>query len=79
MRQVSIIRIFNNNLYIYGDVIFTDYGFTNEDDCVYIIDKASGSRLNSIKIEKGPDYFTVKDGKLYVRTYSLDYTFQIVR
>lgn len=69
----------NANYYIYEDVIFTGYGFTNEDDYIYIIDKASGSRLKTIKIEKGPDFFAVKDNKLYVRTYSLDYTFQIMK
>lgn len=69
----------NANYHIDKDVIFTGYGFTNEDDYIYIIDKASGSRLNATKIEKGPEFFVVKDGKLYVRTYSLDYTFQIIK
>lgn len=69
----------NANYYIDEEVIFTGYGFTNEDDYIYVIDKASGTRLQIVKIEKGPEYFAVKDGKLYVRTYSLDYVFQIVR
>lgn len=62
-----------------GDVIFTGYGFTNEADYIYIIDKASGSRLNAVKVEKAPEYFSVKDGKLYVRTKGIDYVFQIIR
>lgn len=62
-----------------GDVIFTGYGFTNEDDYIYIIDKASGSRLKAVKVEKAPEYFSVKDGKLHVRTKGLDYVFQIIR
>lgn len=69
----------NANFIIDNDLIFTGYGFTNEDDYIYVIDKLSGSRLTAVKVEKGPDYFAVKDGKLYVRTYSLDYIFQIIR
>lgn len=69
----------NANFIIDNDLIYTGYGFTKEEDYIYVIDKASGTRLHAIKVEKGPEYFAVKDGKLYVRTYSLDYVFQIVR
>lgn len=69
----------NSNFVIYNDVIFTGYGFSNEADYVYVIDKASGDRISSILLDKGPSYFSVIDNKLYVRTYNLDYTFQIVK
>lgn len=62
-----------------GDVIFTGYGFTNEADYIYIIDKASGSRLNAVKVEKAPEYLSAQEGKLYVRTKGLDYVYQIIR
>lgn len=69
----------NSSFVIYDDVIFTGYGFTNEQDYVYVIDKESGDRISRILLDKAPSYFSILDNKLYVRTYSLDYTFQIVK
>ena len=32
--------------------------------------------MKSIKVANGPELFSIKDGKLYVRTYSYDYVFR---
>ena len=69
---------FNSSILICSDVIFTGYGFTAEKDYVYMIDKETGDRIKSYLVDKAPSYFSVIDDKLYVRTYSLDYVFQIM-
>ena len=66
----------NSPFCIYDDTIITGYGFTDEPDYIYIIDKSTGCRLKSIKVANGPELFSIKDGKLYVRTYSYDYVFR---
>ena len=68
----------NSGFQIYKDVILTGYGFTDEKDYVYVIDKETGDRILTRAVDKAPGYFSVIEDKLYVRTYSLDYTFQII-
>lgn len=68
----------NASFRIYKDVIFTGYGFTNEDDYIYVLDKETGDRIYSRKLDKAPSYFSIIEDTLYVRTYSLDYSFRIV-
>ena len=68
----------NSSFVIYNDVIFTGYGFTKEKDYIYILDKETGDRISHVPLSKAPGYFSIIDNKLYVRTYSFDYTFQIV-
>ena len=65
----------NSPFCIYGNTIITGYGFTDEPDYIYIIDKATGCRLKSIKVANGPEQLSIRNNKLYVRTYSYDYVF----
>lgn len=65
------------NFEIIGDNIVCGYGFTNEPDFIYILDKYTGKKLHTIKVATGPDYIIRKDDKLYVRTYNRDYLFGI--
>ncbi len=66
-----------NNFEIIGDFIVCGYGFTDEPDYLYILDKATGAIDEKIKLKTGPDYIIRKNDILYVRTYDMDYTFQI--
>ncbi|MBO5141388.1 MAG: hypothetical protein J6C46_00025 [Clostridia bacterium] len=68
----------NSSFLIHKDVIFTGYGFTNEDDYLYVLDKETGDRIYSRKLDKAPGGFSIIENTLYVRTYSLDYSFRIV-
>ena len=65
----------NSPFCIYGNTIITGYGFTDEPDYIYVIDKSTGCRLKSIKVANGPEQFSIINNKLYVRTYSYDYVF----
>ena len=68
----------NSTFCIYKNVIFTGYGFTNENDYIYVVDKESGDCISSIRLEKAPEYFSVIGDTLYVKTYDRDYSFLIV-
>lgn len=67
----------SNNFVIYADAIICGYGFTNEDDYIYILDLYTGERKNTIKVKTGPDWFYINNNTLYVRTYNTDYEYLI--
>lgn len=73
------LTINSNNFVIDDDAIYCGYGFTAEDDFVYVLDKKSGERMQTIKVKTGPDWFAVRDNTLYVRCYDTDYEFLITR
>ena len=57
--------------------IICGYGFTDEPDYLYVLDANSGKYIQRVKLRKGPDYIVVTGDKVYVRTYSYDYIFNI--
>ncbi len=66
-----------NNFVVIDDTIFTGYGFTDEPDYVYAIDRITGNIMEQYKVKTGPSYLYEQDGKLYVRTYDTNYVFEI--
>lgn len=69
----------SNNFVIDGDAIYCGYGFTDEDDFVYVVDKKTGKRMQQIKVKTGPDWLYVMDDVLFVRCYDTDYRFEITK
>ena len=67
------------NFVIDGDTIICGYGFTAEDDFIYLLDKNTGERIDKIKVNSGPDQFEIVKDTLYVATYNTAYTFKINR
>jgi len=63
---------------LYGDYIFSGYGFTEEDDYIYCLNRYTGQVVLKHKLKKGPDYIILKDDQLYVRTYDKNYVFDII-
>jgi hypothetical protein len=59
----------SDNFVIVGDVIICGYGFTDEPDFLYQINRWTGAVLDTMKMRTGPEYFVRKAGKLHVRTY----------
>ena len=58
-------------------MIICGYGFTNEPDYLYLINKNTGDLLQQIKLNTAPEYIIRKQDQLYVRTYDTDYIFEI--
>ncbi len=66
-----------SNFLVYDDGIICGYGFTAEDDFIYVLDKTNGKRVQSIPVKSGPEYIIRKEEKIYVRTYDMNYVFGI--
>lgn len=62
---------------IVGDVIFCGYGFTDEEDYLYQLDKKTGVVLAKEPLKSAPDHIIYQNDKLYVRTYNTDYVFEV--
>lgn len=65
------------NFVLHGGHILTGYGFTDEPDSLFVLDRATGKTVSKTKIKSGPTYLFVKDGKLFVRCYDTDYVFEL--
>lgn len=65
----------SSNFCIIGDTIISGYGFTREEDYIYLIDKWTGEVYEKIDVKSAPEYFVIKEDILYVRTYNMDYQF----
>ncbi len=65
----------NSSFEIVGNSIICGYGFSDEPDYLFVVDKYSGQRVQKIFLKKGPQYVVVKGNRVYVRTYSYDYVF----
>lgn len=57
------------------EVILCGYGFTDEPDYLYQLDKKTGQVVSQMKLAKMADCLIAQDGKLYVHTYNRDYVF----
>lgn len=64
-----------DNFIVLDDFIICGYGFTAEDDYLYILDKYTGEVLDRILLKSGPDYIYEINDKIYVRTYNTNYVF----
>jgi len=57
--------------------IVCGYGFTAEPDYLNVIDMKTGVLLSQYDVKNAVDYVVYKDGKLYVRTYSYNYVYNV--
>lgn len=65
------------NFQIVDDVIICGYGFTDEDDFLYEINRYTGVVIDKISLKTAPYYIFIRDNTLYVRTYNTNYEFEI--
>lgn len=63
---------------VIGDAIVCGYGFTAEDDFLYILDKKTGMVQETIPLKTAAEYIYQQDDILYVHTYASDLRFQII-
>lgn len=67
------------NFQIIDDIIISGYGFTDEPDFLYQIDTSSGKIIDKEPLKTAAEYIIKKDNVLYVRTYNMDYEFEITQ
>lgn len=65
------------NFIIQGDGIITGYGFTDEPDYLYVLDRHTGRTAGKSLVKSGPERMALIDGVLHVRTYNTDYRFKV--
>ncbi len=64
------------NFVVKGDIIICGYGFTDEKDYLYQINRNTGEIIDKMELKKMPDLLVEQDGKLYVHTYSYNYVIE---
>ena len=67
------------NFQIIDDVIICGYGFTDEPDFLYQIDTSCGKVIDKLPLKSAAEYIIKKDNVLYVRTYNMNYEFEITQ
>lgn len=67
------------NFAIVDDTIICGYGFTDEPDCIYLLDRFTGDRITSIPVNSQAEQFNVKGDVLYVATYNTAYEYHITK
>lgn len=73
------LTINSKNFLIIEDTIICGHGFTEETDWIYLLDRYTGERIDSIPVDSMVEQFGEKDGVLYVITYNMLYEFKIVK
>jgi hypothetical protein len=67
----------SNNFIIRGNAIICGYGFTDEPDYLYVLERRTGEVLQQVRVRTAPEYLISKGDRLFVRTYNTDYVFRI--
>ncbi len=67
----------SENFLIVGDTIVTGYGFTAEDDFIYLLNRLTGEVMESYRAPSAPEYFYLDQDRLYVRCYDSDCVYSV--
>jgi outer membrane protein assembly factor BamB len=71
-------RVANCNSIVVGkDSIFCGYGFTDEPDYLFVLDKKTGRTVQRLRVKSAPEYLAQEEDHLYVRCYDTDYIFKV--
>jgi len=57
---------------VVGNVIVTGYGFAEEPDYLYLLDRRTGGVLQRLRVPTAPEYLIRRGRTLFVRTYDRD-------
>lgn len=79
IRWISKPLVCNANFIIDGDFIITGYGFFDEPDFLYILDKTNGCIVSKTTLAYAPDIIGIKGNHIFVRTDSHEYEFTLTR
>lgn len=65
------------NFLLHDGVLVSGYGFTDEEDYLYLLDRRDGEILQREAVRSAPDLIVEKGGRLLVRTYNTDHVFSL--
>ncbi len=66
----------SDNFIVTGDHLVTGYGFTDEDDYLFTLDRWTGQVTGRVRVPSAPEYLYLQDGLLHVRCYDTDLLFR---
>ncbi|MCK4506413.1 MAG: hypothetical protein KAW14_12430 [Candidatus Aegiribacteria sp.] len=69
----------SENFIIAGDMIITGYGFTAEEDFIYLLNRLTGEVIRTYDVPSAPEYLYKEEDILYVRCYNSNCVFEIRR
>lgn len=64
------------NFIVKDEIIICGYGFTDEKDYLYQINRNTGEIIDKLELKKMPDLLVEQEGRLYVHTYSYNYVIE---
>lgn len=64
---------------VVGNVIVTGYGFTDEADYLYLLDRRTGRVAQRLSVPSAPEFIIRRGNLLYVRTYDHDLVVKLKR
>jgi hypothetical protein len=68
----------SNDIFIAaGEWLFCGYGFTDEPDFLYIVDKRSGRVAAMYTLDSAADYMEIREDELWVTTYNFLYKYRL--
>lgn len=67
----------SENFVVLDDGIVTGYGFTGEDDYLYILNRHTGNTVERIPVPSAPEYLFAEGDRLYVRCYDTDLVYTV--
>lgn len=67
----------STNFVVHGAYIICGYGFSKEDDFLYVISRADGKTVSKTPIKAGASYLVLKGNQLFVRGYDYDFVFDV--
>ncbi|MCR4738942.1 MAG: RsiV family protein [Lachnospiraceae bacterium] len=67
----------SQNFIILSDALICGYGYTDEDDLIYVLNLSDGSVNQKIPLSSAPEVFGMKNDYLYVCTYDTEYIFGV--
>ena len=60
-----------------ADALVCGYGFTAEPDFLYVLDKHTGKRVQTVPLVTAAQYIVKRGNRVYVRCYNTDYVFAV--
>jgi hypothetical protein len=66
------------NFVFFGERLVCGYGFTGEEDYLYVLDCRTGGVVQRVPLPSAPEYLFLKDGVLRVKCADTDLTFRLV-
>lgn len=66
-----------SNFELVGEHIVAGYGFTQEPDFVYLLDKRTGEVRQRLPVRSGPEYIIRKGERIHVRAYDADFVLRL--